>query len=396
VRPARLFQGKRLSAANQYPHAVAVLRVLSGPLQGAEYALHRGRTLLITADDAAISGGSVPDVPEHSLLLPAVDGINIELTIHADNDGNSDRITLRELDGISSERLCAYQEVQYVGGLVFALRRPDEAWLAGVIARGDTRERPSTARSYRWAWSVGAVLCLILLAAVGVKYFMEDDEQVIEIVQIVAGGRSPYRVIEGSDGRLHVFAQTERDASWARQSLVRHGRAGDARVAIQRDEERRLGNLLAEHFPRIRHHRVRLDDPRKPVLMISLERTELSEQAARDIKASLMRWMPYAGSVAIDSWSDRVIDRRARQGLERIGIPYERTEDGSVTYLMRGNLGDGQLAALREFMAGFQRRYGNTYVHFSVELGEDRLKGKSYGYGLHQFVKQGPGHWQFL
>lgn len=385
--------------------ARAVLRLMNGPLCGCEYRLSQGATLVVAGAASTLLGivdgneaSALPAFPENAIVVPLEGGRNFEIVL---DDNARDGFRLRTLEPQPEEQVRPYQEVCRVGALAFAVRAMDADWAPGIVdapsVASEEEDAPPRQRSWLLRMLVG-VIAMFALLALGLALWMtfKDNQRVAEVAAIVAGSSDQYRLLKGRDGTIHIFADSERDVSWARQALTREGLAGSARVSTLRDEEVRLNKLLPESYPALAFHRVKLADPSKPVLVLSQERAQLSSQVRQALMASLAAWMPYAENISIATWSDALLDEQAKAGLERLGIVYERSDNAdSVTYTVQSSLNDIELARLQAFTDNFYRDFGTRYVYFSVALKDDWLKGKSFKYGGPGYVKMTQQHWFF-
>ncbi|MFC6841808.1 PrgH/EprH family type III secretion apparatus protein [Xanthomonas theicola] len=396
------------SSELEHQHVKAVLRLLNGPLCGCEYRLGDGATLVVAAAASALLGSSgtqgggapaqMPDFPENAIVVAMEGGRNFEIVI---DDNARDGFWLRVLEPRLEERAQAYQKVCRVGALAFAVRPAQADWAPGIssgMPASCAEGRRPPRRGTRLAKTQFGAIAALALLALGLALWMmlKDDTRVASVAATVAGSSDQYRLLKGRDGAIHLFARSERDASWARQALAREGLAGSARVSTARAEEARLTKLLVETYPVVAFLRLKLDDPRKPVLVLSRQRGWIDGRTRQALTASLKAWMPYAQDIGIASWSDAMLDERARTGLDLLGIRYERVGNaGSVTYTVQSGLDDIELARLQEFTENFYRDFGARYVYFSVSLKDDWLKGKSFKYGAAGYVKLTPQHWFF-
>lgn len=386
-------------------HARAVLRLMNGPLRGCEYQLTDGATLIVAGAAGDLLGAlgnkdaaELPSFPEGAIVVPVEGGSNFEIVL---DDNARSGFRVRTLAPQISEQVRPYQEICHAGALAFAVRPADEAWAPGIvnmpIASGVEEREPPRRSSWRVA-ALLAVMAVFTLLALGLMLWMnfKDNKRVAEVAAIVAGSSDQYGLFKGRDGAVHIFAESERDVSWARQALAREGLIASARVSTLRDEEVRLNKLLLESYPAIAFHRVKLADPSRPMLILSQEREQLSNQVRQALTANMMAWMPYAENIGIATWSDAMLDEQAKAGLDRLGIAYERTANSdSVTYVVQSSLNDIELARLQAFTDGFYRDFGNRYIYFSVALKDDWLKGKSFKYGGPGYVKMTQQHWFF-
>jgi type III secretion system PrgH/EprH family protein len=386
-----------LSFEAENPEVRAVFRLLNGPLRGCEYGLADGTTLVVVgAQNELLSGTAMPEFPHNAIVVPLAEGgVNFEIVIGGDV---CDGFRLRILDHPVREQAHACQEICHAGARRFAWRPVGVAWARGIAdaePAGDGARRRSPAMVRR---VLAGTLAMFVVLGLGLTLWMslKENKRVAEVAAVIAGSSQQYRLATGRDGAVYVFAESERDVSWARQALTRKGLGGAARVSTLRSEEARLNKLLPENYPAVAYHRLILADPARPVLMLSRERAALDEQAQRTLTDRMNQWMPYMQSVAIVYWSDALLDREAGAGLDRLGIPYLRSGNAdSVTYEIQGSLNDVDRSRLQDFTDGFYRDFGSRYVSFSIELKDDWLKGKSFKSGSHGYVKMAPQHWFF-
>lgn len=375
----------------------AVLRLLNGPLCGCEYALPEGATLVIVgpSDKLMEQGG---DFPEGTIVLPMEGGSNFEVLIDADA---GDGFRLRTLHPQPQERAQDFQQICHVGPLDFAVRAADSEWEPGIVGAEASLAEVAATKPRRQSRLLAALAGFIVLAALlasGLLYWMhlQGERRVADAATVVAGNSGQYRLLKGHDDLVYLFAQNERDALWARQALAREGMAASVQVATLRMEEQRIDKLLRENCPSLVFHRLKLDDPARPLLILSQERTHLDQQTQKSLLGSLRSWMPYAQSIGMANWSDELIDNQARSGLDRFGIDYRRQSNAdSVTYTIASGLSDVDLARLQEFTEAFYHDFGHRYVHFSVVLKDKQFKGKSFKYGGPEYFKLTRQHWFF-
>lgn len=374
----------------------AVFRLLSGPLCGCEYQLEKGSTLVIAGTESTLLGDSgMPQLPDNAIVIPVSGGVNFEILI---DDAMRDGFRLRVLESQVAERTHVWQERCIVGALTFAIRRKLDDWSPDMTNVGKAREKSPGRPKYLMRRFLIGALGVFCLLGVGLTCWMifKDGKRVSEVAAIVAGSSDQYRIAKGRDGLVYIFAESERGVSWAKQALAREGFGGSALVSTFQAEESRLATLLQENYPTIFYHRIKFDNPSRPKLMLSQERARLAEPLRKALTASMLQWMPYAESAEMTSWSDNLLDRQARDGLDRLGVRYTRNANGtSVTYDVQTSVNDAERSSLQDFVSGFYRDFGARYVYFSIALKDDVFKGKSFGYGINSYVKLAPKHWFF-
>ena len=375
-----------------------VLRIFNGPLQGCEFQLTERRTLFVVGTQERFCDPDHPlSVPVDAIYVPLErDGLNFEILI---KDNLDNGVFLRVLaEGSTDERVCSAQCLESVGGLRFALRAHDEAWDEAVLNAADQPQPVPGAVTPSAAfprWGMGLAIVVVLALAVG-GWLIARPNPVDDIQALIAGAGADFVVLRGSDHRLYVFAASERDASWGRQVLGRNPIGSSTRLTTPYIESQRLERLLLDVEPALAYHRVDLSDPAVPRLLVSNQRNVLTPDRHQRLIETLLKAAPYARDVVIDGRDDWMLASQAEQGLVRLAVPYHRQAgpDG-VTFSLEGSLQDTEIEAVRAYVSGFYQQWGDRYVHFAVELKDDWLKGKSFQYGPHGYVKMAPSSWYF-
>lgn len=278
------------------------------------------------------------------------------------------------------------------------MRPLDEAWRSELLERTPVvlaESEPARAPSFvTRRVVVGAVLVMLVgLAIFG--WYASRHTPVSDVEALIAGGNNGMVVVYGRDRAIYVFADTERDAAWGRQVLVRKGYSA-TQVMTTYDERRRLESLVSSLAPQLAYHRIDLSDPVVPQLWISRQRSLLPPELQRRLESALVTVAPYAREIKIVQSDDDELLHLAEQGLQRLALPFTRHKhaDG-VTFTVAGSLEDAELQALSNFVTAFGQQWGERYVHFAIELKDDWLKGKSFQYGPQGYIKMTPSSWYF-
>ena len=376
------------------PSQRCVLRILNGPLRGCEFVLGNGATLFVVgAVDALGEGALAASVPQEAFYIPfEEDGCNFEVL--ADQVA-PDGVPLRLLGDPVEVRHCAFQDRVQVGALQIALRLDGEPWAAPLL--GPLSAAPGTGFTWRapWIrWGVCGLAVVAALAATGLGSLSTPAPEA-DVRALIAGASEPVQVLRGRDRAVYVFVSSERDAGWSRQVLARHGTA-DGKVLLLDQERRRLEQVLVEHDPHLAWHFLDLKDPSWPRLLLSAQRNLLTPDQQASLLETLLAAAPYAHDVVLQRQDDTLLAGLAQGGLQRLALAFDRIEhEGGVTFAVEGNLQDAELTAARQFVEGFYRQWGDRYVHFTVELKDDWLKGKSFQTGPQGYVKTSPSSWHF-
>ena len=380
------------------PATQCVLRVFNGPLQGCEFELAQQRTLFVVGPEARFCSIEHPlSVPEDAIYIPLeCGGQNFEVLL-GDNDGTGCAVRILGDEGVV-ERLLPLQSLENISELLIAVRPLDEAWRSELLLQGPAvvtepgPDRGLSTISRRVA--VGAVLAIMAgLALFG--WYASRPTPVSSVEALIAGGNNSMVVVYGHDRSIYVFADSERDAGWGRQVLVRNGYSA-TQVMTTYDERRRLESLVSSLAPQLAYHRIDLSDPVVPRLLISRQRSLLTPDLQSRLESALGAVAPYAREIKIVRSDDDELVHLAEQGLQRLDLPFTRhAHADGVTYTVEGTLEDAELRALGDFVAEFGRQWGERYVHFAVKLEDDWLKDKSFQYGPQGYIKMTPSSWYF-
>jgi type III secretion system PrgH/EprH family protein len=386
-----------VTAASTSSIQPCVLRIFNGPLQGCEFSLTGRRSLFIVAPVELLeSGGLAVGFPEDAIFVPLdQQGCNFEVLMEA---GQQDGVTLRLLDDSGHTRQCPFQRIEQVGGLKIELRSVEQSWapelFKGQVAATAILPTPGLKPAAAAKWAVAAAAFALMLISLGVWSLPQPSAQA-DIQALINGASADTQVVRGRDNTVYVFVSTERDAGWSRQVLMRNPLVA-GKVLVMDQERRRLERVLNEHDPQLAWNALDLQEPLVPRLYLSAQRTALTPASQSALLAALLAAAPYARDVAVHLQDDQLQSRQAEQGLQRLSLPFSRTEhNDSVTFVVAGNLQDAELASVRQYVNGFYRQWGDRHVNFAVELKDDALKGKSFQTGPQGYIKTTSSSWHF-
>lgn len=374
---------------------LAVLRILNGPLQGAEFALENACTLFLVGPQASWSEPAPSTVLAEVICIPLEQGgCNFEVLL-PDNQRDACTLRIASAEG-SIEREACYQTCIEVGALQLAIKPVQDAWVESVLSGRSATVGASTKPPRPLpTWAVPALGSALAAVLVVGTWLALRDNPVAGVEHLLAGATGTLQVVPGRQGTVYIFAHNERDASWARQVLTRDGKL-DATVVPVHDERRRLQRVLAEHFPAMAWHRFDFTDAASPQIWVSRQRAVMDVAAQKTLQQALLTHMPYAREVRIAFADDQLAAQRAEEGLVRLGIDYRRVvKRDSVTLNVQGALQDNELLAVRDYVNEYYRLWGDRYVHFAVELKDDWLKDLSFQYGPSGYIKTTPSSWYF-
>ncbi|BBP60573.1 PrgH/EprH family type III secretion apparatus protein [Pseudomonas sp. St316] len=374
-----------------------ILRILNGPLQGCEFPLGEGTTLFVVGAVELLGSEAISaSIPEAAIFVPLEEGgCNFEVLA---NQATADGLPVRLLGDALEVRHCAFQDRVQIGSLHIALRPEHQSWDAECLAQAhDTPLDAAASVSWRapWMrWGAGALALVVLAAAVGL-WSTPAPAPETDIRALISGASAQVQVLPGRDHSVYVVVDSERDAGWSRQVLTRHN-ALSGKVLLREQERRRLEQVLVDHDPQLAWHFLDLKDPTTPRLLLSGQRNLLTPDRQAQLLDTLLAAAPYARDVVVQSQDDSLLAELAQGGLQRLALAFTRIDhEDSVTFAVEGNLQDAELAAARQYVDSFYRQWGDRYVHFTVELKDDALKGKSFQTGPQGYVKTSTSSWHF-
>lgn len=388
------------------PSAVAMIRVLNGPLRGCEFELQAGTSTFIVSDEAAWPKDGYPaEFPPNVIYVPSQTGkaasTNFELVIE---DCGAAGFEVRELhDDATVSTHGRFNSVMQVGSLLFAVRLHDTEWSPDVIAgrRECASRQPPPAKSMaRPSLLLMTVVLICVLAVAAMLWYASAASPQGNTASVARQlgldvERTP--VLGSSNGRVYIMAANENDRSWIRQGVMRSGVGDKVSVLTADTENERIERWMERAFPGVAYFRLHLDEPSAPQLWISRERTTLPDAEEAALTQALLERLPYARRVDLVRMPDRRATSEAEAGIVEQAVPYFRTDgkDG-VTFEVCAQLGDAQIRRMRVFAERYRERWGAGYVHLVVDLKDDVLKGQSYRYGAQGYTKPVPNEWDFV
>ena len=376
-----------------------VIRILNGPLMGCEYPLQAGKILFIVGKHSAVAEeGFFPVFPDDTVYIPLEQGgVNFEIT--TDNNNPSDkRIALHELrDTGRHTRYVDCNTPVRVGELVIAVRARDEVWSTAILLYPENRDGKKGKK--RRGYLVPG-LCLLALAVVisgAIRLWNTPQHRTAELNALLGDEQHRFKILPGKNHLYYIFARNEQDRLWARQVAVREG-YGDSALVIDADtENKRIATWFDSHYPTLAYYRLHLDNPEKPRLWVSRQRTDLNASLHKHLTENLMALLPYARTVDIVPVSDETALSQAEEGLKHRNIPFYRKGTGTnLTFMISGELNDTEIFRAREFIKQYNQKWGERYVQFGIELINDRSKENSFLYGKYMYMKDAPDVWSFI
>jgi len=381
-----------------------VIRFMNTLLMGCEYVISEERTTYIVADRHTLeSEQQHNDDPATIYVLD--DRINTRFVILFTAAMSQPQLITENESQATTSSLNFHQLIN-VDDVHFVLRPEHSEWQQPVDEVSSTQEVSSnracvSAKAPRKPWRKMLLLPLMLISLIGLSGFFllnQREEDEINSVNLALGGRSQeYNSFVGGDGRVYVFARTTKSSNRALQSLIKNNIGSDVTVLSAKKEQEKIFREIMARWPEVKFHDVRFDDLTQPEIILSQERAKLmTKSQLESISTELSLIFSWAHTFRFSYLSDRSMADNAEQGILSI-TPYfnKRNNTDSITFSVVGNLNDSELNAVKNFIKDFRSQWNSGYIQFDIKLEEDRLKGKSYRYGVGGYVKIAAEQWYF-
>ncbi|MEI2260088.1 hypothetical protein OHC51_03770 [Stenotrophomonas indicatrix] len=386
------------------------LKILSGTLNGVEYALAQGDTLfhigshrdLVEGRAAQVLGSAenafyLPqDLPEAAFLIkvgPEAESIQLGERDHPDQPWQY--------------RPLALLQVTCAAGIYFAARESEQVWPRQVLdfmpplalpsssiapqtsaLKAHNAHRPLGRRHF------GLGLALIAMAAVLAAWWTwhhSPGARLKGLVSVLKGAPDDYQIISGSDGRLYAFTDARDGLAWGERASRRLQRRNDAYVLRWAEATRLEQEMVRAGLPIVV---VRLNDPSRPeVVLLGTVNASVREAVASVLAVKA----PYARDTArVNGVSDQALIELAQAELRGLGISSRSEPRGSqVSVVNDVFLDDSSLHAMGEMAARFHQHWGRRRITVQVRLWDDLLQGRSYRYAPGQLLSVGQGQWKY-
>lgn len=364
-----------------------VMRVFNGPMAGCEFVLAAGSTQVMVGPAAEVASVTGQGVESSQVLFIALDQQACSFEVLVEAPGVI-RGRLLQTSPASWQQW-PMQQQQQVGGLQIAFRLNSQTWCLQQAPATSLRRNNGYGSLH---WVAGVFALCVLLTSVAVWSVPDRTSSVQQrSVSALVDAHAP--VLQGRDQLIYVLVNSQREATWTRQVLMRHQLEGVALI-VTAQEQQRLERKLLAFEPGLAIRLLDLSVPQHPALVLA---GEPPEQGLKErLEQHFLLIAPYAKHLEFRLQDDQVSVEQAVAGLRQMGVPFRREDPpGSVALRIEGNLQDSQLEAVRRFIRGFEQQWGTRFVHFSIVLQDDRLKGLSYQVGEQGYSKPSSTSWQF-
>lgn len=366
-----------------------ILKVLNGPLFGAELALPDEACFIrIVGGD---SHGLPPDVEEGLSVSANTPTLSIPLNGQSPNftlvpsaddvDQNGISATVFDDENGAFEQTIALNVPVTIGALRLALRRVDQSWSDAVLRdRCDAPIAPpvvpvASGRRVKVAATLGVTLsCLVAVAVVALIWpFAVPASNALAWSAGVPG-----TAIEHQDGKRYLIVESASLTALARRRLQTMDLLGSVQVLSTDDAIERVKQGLDDLD--IDYFMVRLKTPHRPSLTL---RDALSEQDATKLRDVV----GFADDFDIIVRTEQDAQNAARRLVADLGVnaAFTTAPDRFVVSI-NDYLSDTQLDALGRALARYHAMWGDRYAHFVVNQRDlvsiDGVKTGGFGYEL--------------
>jgi len=365
-----------------------ILKVLNGPLFGAELALPDEDCFIRLVDlgkqvvDPNVESDLNRNANVAVLTIPlSVPSPNFTLTAKVASESNTVRATVfDEKQGMSEQNIPLNVPVS-VGALRIAVRQADNNWSDAVLQDQSSATphpllRPSqSVRRARLGATVGAAFfCIGIAAAMSMLWPSAVPAQGGK--NVLAG--MPGAVMQNDNGEIYVIAQNADAATVTRRALQKAGHDAGIRVMTLADATEKIEQLLDD--ANIPFFAVRLSDPQRPVLILT---AGISDETRLRLRSAI----PYANDFEIHVRSSDEARSAARRLVNDIGLNAEfSTAPDRFVVSISDHLSDTQLDALGRALTSYRAQWGERYVNFVINQRDliqiDGIKTGGLGYEL--------------
>lgn len=386
-----------------------ILKVLNGPLYGAEITLPTNDCLIRVVDahqtvvDTEVEHTIDQWAKDTVLTIPlAGPGFNVvirygrEKSAQSDHQDTADVPLLAEIytaDTGMTEQALTLNTPLSLGPLRIAIRDAQDAWSDAVQCDGrpDAAAAPAadaavtlpgTSKRHQPFFplalaSAATVACATLLVWLAWPALAPAATLSTQLAGL------PCQIVSGSDDRLYVIA---RDASAVLTIERALGSVPFPKVQIRTrsEEANRIERwLVSKKLP---YFAIDLANPRRPVLR--LRGAAPVAPSTQDIRSQLLSVVPYAQDVEIRWHSDSDARQAARSLVDEVGAQARfHTTPAHFVVSVTDYLSDAQLDTLGRALAAYRQQWGTQYVEFMINQQDAShltgVKTGQFAYELH-------------
>ncbi|MCU5773753.1 PrgH/EprH family type III secretion apparatus protein [Erwiniaceae bacterium BAC15a-03b] len=383
------------------------IRFINTRLAGCEYIIREERTSFVVADRSTLAAIQQQS-QDPATIYVLDDNITTSFDIIYGSAMLLPRLEINNDHPRTSETINFHQVIE-VDGVSFMLRPEGSEWQESaeepqpeppeeITASVSGVAPPQVASASGFKKIIISALLLLLTALAGYYLLQKQNWRQNSALALIPGGKPhQYKTFTGGDAAVYVLAPEPMSSVWALQSLIKNNIANQFTVLSARAEEDKITREINARWPQVKFHGVRFDDPSRPEIILSLERTEMLNQEELDhIAKKLISLFQWANDFIFSYISDKSIADNAGQALLSIVPDFDtRKNKDSVTFSITRELNDSELNALKIFIREFRSKWQGGYVQFDIKLEDNRLKGKSWRYGADGYIKTSADQWVF-
>ncbi|CCG86222.1 PrgH/EprH family type III secretion apparatus protein [Erwinia piriflorinigrans] len=392
------------------------LKILFGPMYGCELHLTADDYFLLINPALSLQDKTIPLESSHhhaahysinTLYIPS-DSASPNITLYLSGTSDSDEsrrfhIEVSDASG-SYDSMIAENQVVTIGPIRFALKRSDEIWSDEIknfnqptASNIVLNERKSAVllKKRKIRTIISAIfLMATLLASASLIWFskFESQQRVLTLSESLAGAPSPLYIVKARDKQdIYVLAHNFQEMEWAKEALFKLKTKPDV-IPVWLKEQRLTVVARLQHSG---HPVIQIDysKPQNPLLSVYRQLSKLEEAS---LKNAVLQYIPFALDVGVKTRTKKQLLQDARQGLERLHIPYRQTTTATgYGLIVRDALSDSTLSSLKHLINEFNHKWGNSIISFSINLDENWLKDKSYLDSSNGYLFMNPRHWYF-
>ncbi|MDI6539595.1 PrgH/EprH family type III secretion apparatus protein [Pantoea ananatis] len=397
------------------------LKLLFGPMSGCELHLPANDYLLVIDSGASLQNkaGETISVEDHALHY-ALNTLYIPCEIPSPN------IVLR----LSNPQMLAnsYEypaEIHTAEGVVesqigenqvytwqhihIAVKDREHQWSEQVVnfnkVASVNEKRLMNGKENRWGLVIKNRITKIILAcffscivvyiiALSVKGYRKNEstEPLPALERLLSGSPGVLKVFKGQRlDKIYVLAEQLPEMEWAMEALHKLELKSDVEpILLYRHQRELVRQLGRDGYPVLQ---IDYREPQHPLVALY---HRLTPEEERQFTRLMLAKIPFARDIKTTIRTKDQVLQEARQGLARLCIRYRevKTETG-YALIINDKLSDNKLAALSNFIKGFDKNWGGNIVRFSINLDESWLQNKSYVDKSGGYVFLNPKHWYF-
>ena len=390
------------------------LKILFGPMFGCELSLPADDYFLIINPGLALldKNAKLESDRDHAahytintLYIPC-DVVSPNITLYlsqpfVDNETISFNIEIHDEKENCFKSCIRENDIFIHEHIKLSLKRSEDAWseniknyhLTPLVSVPDTDSvRHLITKKNRLTVFAVALFIIICLLPVFIYHKISADRQVTSLSEVLSGAPAQLDIVKGRDnGCIYILAPNVQGMEWAKEAINKlKNQQNLILVLLSKNKKDIINELYNTGYPVLQ---LDFSSAKYPVLAIY---RSLLPREESSLKALVLKKIPFALDVGFIIKTKEQLKFDARQGLERLNIPFRQINmDSGYSLIVRDALSDNSLNALGNFIYKFNQQWGNTVITFSINLDENWLQNKSYVDSSSGYLFLNPRHWYF-